>query len=267
MVSTMETGLRNKVAVVTGASRGIGRATVERFAREGARVALTYAADREAAERAVGPLRDAGAEAIALPLRLEQDASIEAAFDDVLERWGGVDALVANAVRWPTARAENGRAEGLPLADWRAGLRANVEGTVATVLAALPSMRERGWGRIVFSSSGVAEEGVPGPNPYGVAKSALAGLVRQLAWDVGRDGILVNAVATGFTVTERNRDVFGDEIRAEVAARTPSGRLSGPEDVAGLIVFLASQANANLSGEVIREGSSTGRGGGRFEFL
>jgi NAD(P)-dependent dehydrogenase (short-subunit alcohol dehydrogenase family) len=263
----MDTGLRGKVAVVTGASRGIGRATAERFASEGARVALTYNADREAAEQIASAVESAGGEAMAMALRLEEDASIEAAFDEVTERFGGVDALVANAVRWPTARAEEGRAEGLAIDDWRAGLRANVEGTVATVLAALPSMREREWGRIVFSSSGVAEEGVPGPNPYGVAKSALAGLVRQLAWDVGRDGILVNAVATGFTVTERNRERFGDRIRAEVASRTPSGRLSGPEEVSGLIVFLASAANANLSGEVIREGSSTGRGGGRFEFL
>jgi NAD(P)-dependent dehydrogenase (short-subunit alcohol dehydrogenase family) len=263
----METGLRGKVAVVTGASRGIGRATAERFASEGARVALTYNADREAAEQAAEGARAAGGEALTVPLSLEDDASIQAAFSEIAGRWGGVDALVANAVRWPTARAEAGRAEGLSLEDWRAGLRANVEGTVATVLAALPSMRGRAWGRIVFSSSGVAEEGVPGPNPYGVAKSALAGLVRQLAWDVGRDGILVNAVATGFTVTERNRERFGDEIRAEVASRTPSDRLSGPEDVAGLIVFLASEANANLSGEVIREGSSTGRGGGRFQFV
>jgi len=262
----METGLRGKVAVVTGASRGIGRAVAERLGREGARVALTYNADREAAEAVAASVGSGGGEAIALPLSLEDDASIEDAFAAIVERWGGVDALVANAVRGPTTRAEDGRAERLELEDWRAGLRANVEGTVATVLAALPSMREREWGRIVFSSTGVAEEGVPGPNPYGVAKSALAGLVRQLAWDVGRDGILVNAVATGFTVTERNRAAFGDEIRAEVASRTPSGRLSGPEDVAGLIVFLASEANANVSGEVIREGSSTGRGGVRFEF-
>jgi NAD(P)-dependent dehydrogenase (short-subunit alcohol dehydrogenase family) len=263
----MDSGLRDRVAVVTGASRGIGRATAERFAAEGAHVALTYNSDGQAAKAVTSSIEASGGEAIALPLRLSDDASIEAAFAEVVDRWGGIDALVANAVRWPTARAEGGRAEGLALEDWRAGLRANVEGTVATVLAALPSMRERAWGRIVLSSSGVAEEGVPGPNPYGVAKAALAGLTRQLAWDVGRDGILVNAVATGFTVTERNRDRFGDRIRAEVASRTPSGRLSEPEDVAGLIVFLGSAANANLSGEVIREGSSTGRGGGRFEFL
>jgi NAD(P)-dependent dehydrogenase (short-subunit alcohol dehydrogenase family) len=255
----METGLRDKVAVVTGAGSGIGAATAIALGGEGARVALTYNANADAAEEVTDRVRVAGGEALAIHLALEDPDSIAAAIGEVTDRWGGIDVLVANAVRWPRARADDGRAEALPLSEWQQSLRTNLEGTITTVNAALPSMRERGWGRIVLISSSVAGEGQPGPNPYGVGKSALWGLARQLAWDVGRDGILVNVIGTGFTVTERNLATFGDEVREAVASRIPSRRLSSPEEVANLIVFLASTANGNITGEQILEGSSTGR--------
>lgn len=255
----MNTELNGRTALITGASSGIGAATAAAFGREGARVALTYNSNREAAEAVAGGVRQAGGEALVTRLELADPSTIEAAMGDVIEAWGGIDVLVPCAVRWPQARAEEGRAESLPLTAWQESLRANLEGTIATVLAALPSMRAQGWGRIVLVSSSVADEGQPGPNPYGVGKSGLWGLARQLAWDVGRDGILVNVIGTGFTVTERNLQTFGDELREAVASRIPSGRLSSPEEVANLIVFLCSAANGNITGEQILEGSSTGR--------
>jgi NAD(P)-dependent dehydrogenase (short-subunit alcohol dehydrogenase family) len=255
----METGLRDKVAVVTGASSGIGAATAIAMGREGARVALTYKGNEGAAQEVAERVREAGGESLPIRLALEDPNSIGAAIGEVTDRWGGIDVLVANAVRWPQARADEGRAEALPLSEWQESLRTNLEGTIATINAALPSMRGRGWGRIVLISSSVADEGQPGPNPYGVGKSALWGLARQLAWDVGRDGILVNVIGTGFTVTERNLATFGDEVREAVASQIPSRRLSSPEEVANLVVFLASRANGNITGEQILEGSSTGR--------
>src|SRR5215208_3665097 len=255
----MDTGLKDKVAVVTGASSGIGAATAVALGREGARVALTYNSGADRAEQVAARVRDAGGEARTAPLALEDRDSIDAAIDQVVAAWGGIDVVVANAVRWPQAGAEDGRAEALPMSEWQESLRTNLEGTIATVLAALPSMRQRDWGRIVLVSSSVAEEGQPGPNPYGVGKSALWGLARQLAWDVGRDGILVNVIGTGFTVTERNLANFGDEVREAVASKAPSRRLSSPEDVANLTVFLCSVANGNITGAQILEGSSTGR--------
>jgi NAD(P)-dependent dehydrogenase (short-subunit alcohol dehydrogenase family) len=257
----MELGLRERVVVVTGATQGIGAAIAEMLGAEGSRVALTYHSNERKAEEIAERVSAAGGEALVLRMALEQPQTIEAAFAETVERWGGIDALVAKAVQWPTARAPAGRAEGLALEHWQQGLRANLEGTIATVLAALPTMRERDWGRIVLISSGVAEEGVPGPGPYGVAKAGVQGLMRQLAWDVGRDRILVNAIGAGFTVTERNLETFRDELREQVAAMTPSRRLSSPSEVASLALFLASPANANISGEVIHEGSSTGRSG------
>jgi 3-oxoacyl-[acyl-carrier protein] reductase len=262
----VETDLRGRNVLVTGASSGIGRAAARAFAEEGANVAVTYRTNAEAAAELVEGIRAQGVDALALEYSLEEPGSGEAVVRSLAERWGGLDTLVANAVRWPREFPAEGRAESLTTASWRDDLRTNLEGTVEVVLAALPLLRRSAAGRIVLTSSGVAEEGSPGPSPYGVAKAALGGFVRQLAWDVGRDGVLVNAVAAGFTVTKRNRAVFGQAVRDAVAMHTPSRRLSAPEDVAGLIVYLGSAANGNLSGEVVREGSSTGRGGQHMEF-
>lgn len=255
----MDLGLRERVVMITGGTSGIGKTAAEAFAAEGARVAVTYHSNDDAAHATARRAREAGGEAISVRLALEDHDSPAAAVKQILDRWGRLDVLIANAVEWPTARADGGRTEGLPLADWDRGLHVNLEGTLATVHAALPPMRVAGWGRIVLTSSGVAEEGIPGPSPYGVAKAGLHGLVRQLAWDAGRDGILVNVVAAGFTVTERNIEVIPDSMRERVAAQTPSRRLSSPSEVAALITFLGSGANGNMTGEIVREGSSTGR--------
>ena len=134
----------------------------------------------------------------------------------------------ASGVRWPAGRASS---EGLPTR----------------------SQREN---RV---SSGAGEEGWEGATAYATAKAGLVGLARSLAWELGREGILVNVVAPGLTLTDRVRETVPAEIAEGFAARVPSRRLSAPEDLAGLIVFLASGANRNVSGELVREGSATGR--------
>lgn len=256
----MDTGLRGRVVLVTGGSSGIGRATAVAFGAEGARVALTYRGDRDGAETTVGQVEAVGGEAVALPLDLAEPATIDAAVRAVVDRWGGIDVLVANAVAWGTRRPGHGVGlEDVPPAEWQAMLRTNLEGAFATLRATLPAMRGRRWGRIVLMSSGVAEEGLPGSWAYGAAKAGLHGLARSLAWDLGSEGILVNVVGTGFTMTDRNQASLSDEFRERAEAAVPSSRLSTAEDVASLVVFLGSAANANMSGEVVREGSSTGR--------
>ncbi len=251
--------MKGRVALITGGSRGIGRASALAFASAGASVAITYRQDRDAAQRVVAELCHEGPEALAVPLELGDAASIDNAVATVVERWGGIDTLIANAVQWPTERPAGGRFENIDPAEWRRLVDANVIGTAATVRAVLPTMRARTGGRIVLMSSSVGDEGVPGPGPYGVTKSALRGLARTLAWDVGRDGILVNVVNTGFTVTARNLERWPDAMRDAIAARIPSRRLSTPSDVASLVLFLGSPANANMTGEVVSEGSSNGR--------
>jgi NAD(P)-dependent dehydrogenase (short-subunit alcohol dehydrogenase family) len=253
----MELGLRNRVVLVTGASSGIGRAIAVAFAREGARVAITYRSNKAAAEETVTHINGAGGQGFAVPMDLTEPSGIENAVAQIVKHWGHIDVLIGNAVRW-------GMVFGLPLQQIDAGelkaiLSGNLEGTFHLLRAVLPSMVERKWGRIVLISSGLSEHGMPpnGSPVYGSAKAGLHGLARNLAWELGPAGIFINVVAAGFTMTERNLERFPEEMRDRVAAQTPTRRLSVPEDVAPIVVFLASNANSNISGEIVREGQAT----------
>ncbi|MGP4109384.1 SDR family NAD(P)-dependent oxidoreductase [Streptomyces sp. 4N509B] len=257
----MDLGLHGRTALVTGASSGIGEAIAVALGAEGARVALTYRSGADRADAVARRVREAGGEALPLPLDLTDHATIDAAVAAVRDRWGGIDTLVANAVEWPRSGPPRRglRFEDADPADWQSELRANLDGTMATVRAALPAMRGRADGRVVLLSSGIAEEGVPGAWSYGAAKAGLHGFARCLAWDLGQEGILVNTVAVGFTLTRANRDRMPADVLARTAASTLTHRLSDPEDVAALVTFLGSPANRSVTGEAIREGSSTTR--------
>ncbi|MEV2268148.1 SDR family NAD(P)-dependent oxidoreductase [Nonomuraea africana] len=256
----MDTELRDRVVLVTGGSTGIGAATARAYGHEGARVAITYRANRDKAEKVAADVEAAGGQAYVVRLDLEDLPSVGLAVEAVEAHWGAIDVLVANAVRWggdgppdPSVRFED-----VPLAEWEAMINANLVGAAASVSAVLPGMRAKGWGRIVLISSGVAEDGLPGPGPYGTAKSGLYGLARSLAWNGGRDGILVNVVAPGLTLTD-SRPPIPSSILDALAAATPTRRLSDADDVARIVVFLGSAANGNLTGELIRDGSSAAR--------
>jgi 3-oxoacyl-[acyl-carrier protein] reductase len=246
----MDLNMDGRTVLVTGGSRGIGRAVAVAYAREGARVALTYARDDRAAAEVVDEI-GAGrtGRAIALHLDLADRASIEAAVAGTVDAFGGLDVLVANAVRWPIDAAE---ALGtLDAGVWDRALRANLEGTAATVRAALPHLRAADAGRIVLVSSGVSRQGRVGATAYATAKAGLDGLVAALKWEAGLDGVLVNIVSPGFTVTENNLAHFGDEVRESVRVQTPSTRLSVPEDVASAVLYFGSPANTNITGAYI----------------
>jgi NAD(P)-dependent dehydrogenase (short-subunit alcohol dehydrogenase family) len=232
--------------LVTGGSSGIGRATAIAFGREGAKVASTYRSDLDAANRVAAEVEAAGGEGFCVPLDLSEPASIESAVEQVVTRLDGLDALVANAVRWPYD-AQQPLAESEPVA-WERAMRANLEGTVRTVRAAWPALAASGAGRVVLVSTGVTRTGMAGSSAYATAKAGLEGLASALKWEGAETGILINTVAPGFTVTERNLATFGDEVRETVRGRTPSGRLSVPDDVASAIVYLASPANGNITG-------------------
>lgn len=158
----MDLGLEGRVALVTGSSRGIGRATALAFGREGARVVITYRNDRDRAEAAAAEVRDAGGEALVVQYDLASDDAIRAAVDAALERWDRIDILVNNAVAWGSRRPQDAPPfEELPPDEWRPLLRANLEGAMRTIQLVAPSMRARRWGRIVNVSSGIAVDGVP----------------------------------------------------------------------------------------------------------
>lgn len=250
----MKLGLEGRVVLVTGASSGIGRATAVGFGEEGAKVALTYHSNLSGAQESAERVGAAGAEAMVVPLDLGDESSIRAAVDAIVERWGGIDVLVNSAVEWgaPAPPWDAPLFEELPVEQWQRMLRTSVEGVFHIVQAVLPSMRERGWGRIVMLSSDRAELGMAGGEAYGAAKAALHGLSRSLARGLGPAGILVNVVMPGLTITERNAQVIPEQVREAVAGQSPSGRLSTPENVAAAVVFLASAANGNATGEIFR---------------
>jgi 3-oxoacyl-[acyl-carrier protein] reductase len=246
----MDLDMDGRTVLVTGGSRGIGRAVAVAYAREGARVALTYARDDRAAAEVVDEIGAGGSgRAIALHLDLADRASIEAAVAGAVDAFGGLDVLVANAVRWPIDAAEP--LGTLDAGVWDQAVRANLEGTAATVRAALPHLRAADAGRIVLVSSGVSRHGRVGATAYATAKAGLDGLVAALKWEAEADGILVNIVSPGFTVTENNLAHFPDEVRESVRVQTPSTRLSVPDDVAGAVLYFGSPANGNVTGAYV----------------
>jgi 3-oxoacyl-[acyl-carrier protein] reductase len=250
----MDLGLNERVALVTGSSQGIGRAAAVAFAAEGVRVAVTYWHERERAEAVVKQIEAGGGESLAVELDLARPETIRAAVESVLERWGQIDVLVNNAVMYPRQATawEPPLFEALAAADWIEHFRTNVEGHFAAIQAVLPSMRSRGWGRIVNVSSGVAEDGVPGLTAYGAAKASLHGLTRSLFKELGPVGILVNVVMPGPTLTERMSTRLPAAVRRQREEASPIRRLLPPEEVAPTIVFLCSAANTAVTGEMIR---------------
>jgi NAD(P)-dependent dehydrogenase (short-subunit alcohol dehydrogenase family) len=255
----METGLQNRVVLLTGGSSGIGRAAALAFGRERARVAITYRTDSAGALACAGEIEDTGGQAVALPFDLSSHASAADLTTRVAGLWGGIDVLVNCAGGRDRNTARDTGFEQVPARQWCRMLDTDLAGPFALLQAAIPYMRGRGWGRIVLVSSGAGEEGWEGAAGYAAAKAGLAGLARSLAWELGREGILVNVVAPGLTLTSRVRETLPAGVGESFAARMPTRRLSTPEDLAGLIVFLASSANQNISGEIVREGSATGR--------
>lgn len=244
----MDLGLRDKRVLVTGATRGIGRATARIFAEEGARVAVTYHTSEAEAKELVAELGGQD-RAMALRYDLADPESIAETVRSVEERWGGVDVVVANAQTWVWITPETiPPYQDLPMDYWLTRYRENTEGHMWTVRQALGGMRERGWGRVVLLSSVTATHGNPGSEIYSAAKAALHGFVRGLMWT--GDGVLANVVAPGGTISE-SMDAVNEEWRQKAVRDTPSGRLTTSEEVARLIVYLSSEANGNLNGQII----------------
>lgn len=236
---------------MSGGSRGIGKATALAYAREGARVAISYHSKADEAEKTARAISEAGGEPLTVRLDLEDFESARTAVQAIVEAWGGIDSFVANAIQWPDKLPDpTQKFEDVPADDWQGMIRGNVEGTIASLQAVLPAMRGRPDGRIVLMSSDIARNGNVGSAFYGGSKAALQGICSSLVAELKGD-ILVNIVVPGFTTTERNVANAPEHIRAMQAGKTPTGRLSTPDDVANAIVFLGSPANRNIAGDVL----------------
>ena len=240
----MDLHYRDTVALVTGSSSGIGRATALDLAAEGATVAVTYHEDRAAGEQLVADIRSAGRSASLLRYDLADPTGADVLVRHVVAKHGGLNLLVANAVAWP-------RGDAAAAASWRDSLRANVEGTIAIVQAALPHLHAR-QGRLVLISSTIAVDGMAGATTYAAGKAALHGMVAALSAEHAPAGVLTNAVLPGLTLTERAQRLIPQGVLDEVKSRTPTRRLAEPHDIARAVTFLGSPTNKHITGRLIR---------------
>jgi len=237
--------LAGQVALVTGGSRGIGRAIAARLARDGAAVALTYLAQDAAAADAVREIEGAGGTAAAFGFDVTQADAVAAGVDAVVERFGRLDVLVNNA---------GVTGDGLVLrckeADWRRVLDTNLTGVFLCTKAALRGMVRARYGRIVNLTSVVAEMGNAGQAAYAAAKAGVVGFTRSVAREVGSRGITVNAVSPGFIETGMTASLT-DPQRAAYTTLIPAGRLGAVDDVAAAVAFLASPEAGYVTGHVL----------------
>ena len=236
--------MQNRIAFITGASRGIGRACALALSAAGARVVVA-ARQADKLEQVAGEIRAAGRDAFVVPMDLASADSIRAAFAKTAKEFGRVDILVNNA-----AVTKDGLAVRMKPADWDAVIATNLTGAfVATQQVLLGMMRER-WGRIVNITSVVAEAGNAGQANYVASKAGLIGLTKSLAQEMASRNVTVNAVAPGFIDTDMTQGL-GPELKERILAAIPLERLGTPEDVAAAVRFLASDEAAYITGHVL----------------
>lgn len=246
----MDLGLAGRKVLITGGSGDLGSALVRGFAAEGADVGFTYAVQQTAAEDLRDQLAEGGNHAVAHPMDLTDLESVRRAVSALAEALGGVDVLISNAVVWDEWRAS---VEEWGPVDWQPILRANTEGVFTLVQEAASHLRASDAGRVVFVSSSLTDRGMHGVWLYTVAKTAGLGLARSLAWDLGRDRVLVNTVAPGVVLKAdgHHRNIPDEELE-RLAAAQPVGRLPTMEDIVNFVLFLGSPANGAMNAEVIR---------------
>jgi NAD(P)-dependent dehydrogenase (short-subunit alcohol dehydrogenase family) len=238
---------QGRVVIVTGAARGIGAVTADAFAREGARLAVLDL-DGAGADAAAKRLCETGAEAVGFGADAAAPAQMQGVVDAAVGRWGRVDVLVNNAGGFATIRAT----EDITDAEWESILRSNLTSVFVASRAVLPVMKRQRAGRIVNVSSVVARGGaVRVTSHYAAAKAGVVGFTRHLALEVGPDGITVNAVAPGTTMTERVKALRTPEQTREVAQTIPVRRLGEPLEIAEAILFLASDAASFVNGATL----------------
>jgi 3-oxoacyl-[acyl-carrier protein] reductase len=236
--------LKDKVALITGASQGIGRATSLVLAEAGAKMAIA-ARNADKLGSLAAEIEAAGGEALAVPMDVADPAQVKAGFQQVLAKFGKLDILVNNA-----AITRDTLALRMKLEDWEAVLRTNLTGAHLCIQQALGVMIRQRSGRIINISSVVAETGNAGQANYVASKAGLIGLTRAIAIEVASRNITVNAVAPGFIETPMTASL-SQELKDKVKALIPLGRLGADHDIAAAIAFLASDEAGYITGQVL----------------
>ncbi len=236
--------LKDKVAIVTGASRGIGKTLALSLAGEGAKVVLS-ARNAEALEALAAEIIAQGREAIAVPGDVSVSGDADRLIEQAVAKFGRVDILVNNA-----GVTRDGLLLRMKDDDWDAVLDINLKGAFLCTRAAAKVMSKQKYGRIINISSVVGEMGNAGQANYCASKAGLLGLTKSVARELARRNVTVNAVTPGFIVTDMT-DGLPEKAREELAAQIPLGRFGDPADIAHAVVFLASERSGYITGQVL----------------
>ncbi|MGM9518811.1 3-oxoacyl-[acyl-carrier-protein] reductase [Acidaminococcus timonensis] len=237
--------LVGKVALVTGGSRGIGRAVALKLAENGADVAINYAGNTAAAEEVKAAIEKLGRKAMLVQGSVADTDGVQAIVNQVVKELGRLDILINNA-----GITRDGLLMRMKEADWDAVLETNLKGVFNCSKAVMRTMMKQKSGRIVNMASVVGEMGNAGQANYAAAKAGVIGFTKSLAKEVASRGITVNAVAPGFIATDMTK-VLTDDQKAEMAKTIPLGRAGQPEDVANAVLFLVSDEAAYITGQVL----------------
>lgn len=245
----MNIRLDNRVAVITGGSRGIGAATVKLFAGSGAKVVFGYRRAAQAAEAVIKGCPRGKERVMAVRSDVSTMSGGRKLIDTARRRFGRVDILVPNAGIWP---AEPLSIEKMSEKDWDEMMAINLKGVYTVIRHAVPLMIRQNSGRIIVVSSTAGQRGESYHTHYGASKGALISLVKGLSTELARHGILVNAVAPGWVETDMSRPVVNNSLEAShINAGIPLGRMARPEEIAAAILFLASKMASYITGEVL----------------
>lgn len=237
--------LDGKVAIVTGASRGIGRAVAIALARQGAKVVINFAGNFTAANATLEEITAAGGEAMLYQANVADSEAVEAMVKAALDKFGHIDILVNNA-----GITRDNLLMRMKEEDWDAVMDTNLKGVFLCTKAVARSMMKQRSGKIVNMTSVIGLTGNTGQANYAAAKAGVIGFTKSMAKELASRNITVNAVAPGFITTDMTH-VLSDDIKAGLTEKIPLGRLGTPEDVAHTVVFLASDAANYITGQII----------------
>ena len=236
-----------KVAIVTGGSRGIGRAVVDLLSSFGAKVVVNYLRDEQAAAATVARTREHGTAAVAIQADISQLAESDRLVNETLEHFGRIDFLICNAGIWEGAPVESISEE-----LWDKTFEINLKGTWSVCRAAVPVMKQQKFGRIVIVSSTAGQRGEAGFSNYAASKGGQISFMKSLASELGPFGINVNCVAPGWVTTDMTSATLANKTRMDaILEEIPKGRVATPEDIAGPVVFLCSAWADHITGDTI----------------
>lgn len=238
--------LQGKIAIITGGTRGIGREIALSLSKEGTNIAITYNSNDEKAQKLVSEIKENGVEAIAVKVNVVNSGEVANMVKAVEEKLGTTDILVNNA-----GITKDNLLIRMKEEDWDDVLNTNLKGVFLCTKAITRSMMRKRYGKIINISSVVGLHGNPGQGNYSASKAGIVGFTKSMAGELASRGIRVNAIAPGFIQTDMT-DVLKEDVKEMMLQNIPLGDFGKPEDIANLVVFLASEKADYITGEVIK---------------